>query len=599
MMALALVVVLLPGLALAIHLDADERDPVCFLTATCVLGCATAILMPWFVGRPGLVETAVGTAVVAGLALAVSWRRVLSTLTALDWSRAHRAALAAVLALAALRLAFYPLVPVAPGADMSMHSYTTRLILDAGGLPSGYRPLLPVDSFGASAPGLPTLAAILSALSGVPAYRGALLAACLSLVLVSLSVYAFVRSRVGAPAAVLAMLLATLAARDPQAHFEWGGNPTVLSLALATYGLVQLERVGGPIWTGAVVAAALAFSAAVVTHPVIPFVLVFVLPVVLLYRLWTSASNARRRLVVRWAALGGAALLILMPYAARWHVSLSAAELAWIRRWQTLPPHIPPGPVWAYPVTWIWYVGMRLGVIYAGWVALALLARRWVSAGTIREELLAGGTTLLIVVNALVWILPQSYALYPDRVALLLVPWSARLVGLTLQGCFEHGSRAVRAALIPAAVVSALVGTAVWFAPAIASVPVADDDLAAIRWLDAETPKDAVIENNYGDAGIWIPALAGRAVCTPHVNIIYLEELESWKRTSQPTFLYVGARRIYDSDSPFVLSALADRPDRYVEVFRQGQAAVFRLVPDAEGSPPHCPPSTTLTAGPR
>ena len=152
---------------------------------------------------------------------------------------------------------------------------------------------------------------------------------------------------------------------------------------------------------------------------------------------------------------------------------------------------------------------------------------------------------------------------------------------------------------VAAVAASAAAGTVIWFAPAMASVAVTGDDIEAIRWIDTHAPKDAVIENNYGDAGIWIPALAFRAVCSAHVNYIYMEAEESWRGGARPAFLYVGARQVYKVGSPFSRAVLAKRPDRYVEVFRRGEAAVYRLLPDEDGRLRPCAPSDAVTITPR
>jgi len=124
------------------------------------------------------------------------------------------------------------------------------------------------------------------------------------------------------------------------------------------------------------------------------------------------------------------------------------------------------------------------------------------------------------------------------------------------------------------------------------------DDMLALAQMfglgliDTQTPRDAIIENNYGDAGIWIPALAFRAVCNPHVNILYMEELQSWSSRARPAFLYVGAKRVIDSENPFSRADLITQPDRYEEVFRRGEATVFRLIADPSDDWPRCAPSS-------
>ena len=600
MIVLALAVLLVPGVAIAVFVDGDEKDPVCFLAAACVFAMSLAMVAPWFFRAPaGLVPPSLGAAAGAGLVLAWSWRRVARLVTGFDWRRENRVAMAVVGLIALVRVAPYWFAAVAPGADMSMHSYTARLVVEAGGIPSGYRPLLPVDTFGASATGLPTLGAVLSALSGAPAYRGVFLAACLGLILVSLAVYAFVRSRVGVPASTVSMIIVTLAARNPQSHFEWGGNPTVLSLALATYALILLERLERPTWRRLVAPVALVMGAAVLAHAVIPYALFFILPPVLLYRLWSADGRERLHLPARWLTVVVATAVVLVPYLARFEVAPSAATLALIRHWQRLPAHVPPGPLWAFPLTVFWYVGARLGPICALWIGAALVVRRSTPAGPIRDDLLFACLTLLVVENAVVWVLPGSYALYPDRVVLLLAPIAARVIAVSVDACARGRSTRAMWAGVAAVAASAAAGTVIWFAPAMASVAVTGDDIEAIRWIDTHAPKDAVIENNYGDAGIWIPALAFRAVCSAHVNYIYMEAEESWRGGARPAFLYVGARQVYKVGSPFSRAVLAKRPDRYVEVFRRGEAAVYRLLPDEDGRLRPCAPSDAVTITPR
>jgi hypothetical protein len=323
MFALTLMVLIVPGLAMTVVAAHEERDPVSFLASTMLLAVAVWLVVPWFVPATpgGLVPLALTTAGVSAAVLLICWRRARRMLAGLEWRSEHWLALAALLLLAVVRFAPLAWFEVAPGADMSMHGYTTRLIAEAGGVPSGYRPLLPLGEFGASAPGLPVLAAIVSTLAAWPAHRGVFFADCLSQFLVGMAFYAFVRQRSSARASVVALLLATMAARDPQAHFEWGGAPTVLSLALAVFGILQIERAHERAWRSSIVPAALALAAAVVAHTVIPFALVFVLPPVALLRFWRAPANERLGVGLRRLLIVALGAVLLMPYLARFHVA--------------------------------------------------------------------------------------------------------------------------------------------------------------------------------------------------------------------------------------------------------------------------------------
>jgi hypothetical protein len=70
-----------------------------------------------------------------------------------------------------------------------------------------------------------------------------------------------------------AALLVTVVARDPQAHFSWGGNPTGLSLALGVFALGQASGRARASFA----AAGLALAAAAETHAVIPLGLAYAL----------------------------------------------------------------------------------------------------------------------------------------------------------------------------------------------------------------------------------------------------------------------------------------------------------------------------------
>jgi hypothetical protein len=581
---------LLPGLALAIHLvgaeadtdapDAASRDPLCLLAAVLGAGLACYVVGFWLLRAAPIGLGGLAAAIaLASLAALVVWRgRLRRTLARLRWGASHRAALFAALAIAAVRLAPAALVPVAPGADMSMHSYMARLILEADGVPASYAPILPIREFGAYAAGLPSLGALAARLTGASAAGGALAIACLAHLLVSLALYAFARQRASSPAALCAMLLATLATRDPQHHFDWGGNPTVLSLALCVLGLQLVDRLDGARWRGALAVAPVAFAAAALTHSVIPYALVFILPAVLVVRMRRRAAAEWWRVIARGALLGGLTLALMAPYLGGLALEVSEAERQWIARWQRLPVHVPPGPAWLLPLGLVAHVAVRLGVVFTVWLAAAIAVRRW-ARFALGEELSFSAVVLLLVLNAFVWVLPGSYAIYPDRITLLLVPPAARILAGAWDALAPRLARARLARrLLQGAVAASLIpGLVIWWLLALGEVSVTRDDLAAIAFVARSASRGEVIENNYGDAGIWIPALALRPVRSPHVNVVYLDEVAAWRRAARPRLLYLGARRVYEADSPYTEAALRARPDRYREIFRSGAAAVYAL----------------------
>jgi hypothetical protein len=77
-----------------------------------------------------------------------------------------------------------------------------------------------------------------------------------------------------------------------------------------------------------------------------------------------------------------------------------------------------------------------------------------------------------------------------------------------------------------------------------------------------------------------------------------MEELEAWKRSARPAFLYVGARRVMAGPNRFSADEVAAQPSRYIEVYRRGQAAVFRVAASAAEPLAACRPDHALTTGP-
>jgi hypothetical protein len=162
---------------------------------------------------------------------------------------------------------------------------------------------------------------------------------------------------------------------------------------------------------------------------------------------------------------------------------------------------------------------------------------------------------------------------------LLIVP-AAGILAAAFQAV-EHHHRRRRSAIarpVPlflAALISMAFPMMYWYLWGIRHVTVTHDDLAAIEWIAENTPEEALIGTNYGDAGVWIPALIGRAVTNPHWHILHKDEVEAWQKELEPDFVFVGAKRMY-SGNPFSRDELLDDPG-YEERFRSDGASVFEV----------------------
>ncbi|MBT9560254.1 MAG: hypothetical protein IV100_29765 [Myxococcales bacterium] len=608
MTLLVLLLLLLPGVPLAAPWQTLRRDPVIALGRVVLLALAFWIVGFWFlrwlpIGLTGLV------AVVSALTLLLAaWHRreLRSWAAELGGSvRENPGPLLLILGVLALRAIPLLLVPVAPGADMSMHSMMARLILDADGVPTSHAPLLPIADFGGYGAGMPSFAAVLAHLAAIDAARAAFWAATVSQMVVVLALYAAARTLLGParrllgpPAlhtaepvsswpATLAAVAIACGSRDPQAHFLWGGNPTVLSFALAVAALplLALLRSARP---ALVLAPALLLAAAAETHAVIPYGL----GLVVLVTMAALAARERRNFTFSFIfselkpwALGAAtatllAILLMLPWATGVHVDLTPGERQWIQEWQRLPSHVPNVPGWLVPPALVWHVGVRLGVPFVLLLAAGLwLGRRHrVHPGVLEGALVLA--TLALIANTYVWWLPGSVALYPDRLGNLFTLPATLLLARVLD------AEAIRPTLglVPRRVLLALGGVAVlfgvgyWHVRGVRNVSVTDDDLAAFAWISQSVPRPELIENNYGDAGIWLPAMTGHPVRNAHVNIVYMDDVKPWRSASLPTWLYIGSKRVYEDASPYDPAATLTNTTCFARRFHQGDAAVYERI---------------------
>ena len=276
MLFAALLLVLLPAAALA-PLIPSQRDPVVTLTGALAGALALHIVGFWWLRWMPLGLATLGC-IISGAATALAllrWRRLRDFYRQLEgvpnivwWS---------LLGVLAVRLWLLIDLPVPPGADMSMHAYMGRIILEADGVPRTHLPILPIDDFGTYAAGLPSLAAELTAISGATIAKTSLLLIALFHWLLTGTIYAFARRITEPNRAMAVALICTICVRDPQHHVLWGGNPTVMALLFAAWGIFVMDALLRRN-IAAVIFGAILLAAAPTSHAVIPYVLIYLLP---------------------------------------------------------------------------------------------------------------------------------------------------------------------------------------------------------------------------------------------------------------------------------------------------------------------------------
>lgn len=582
----AALVVSVPGLGLERVLHARSTDALVRTTRAFLYSLA---FWPIAVFATRLSFVSLSRLAVAGLLLgaaAIAWTMRRGSAEA----EARAGGRGAAIAFVALVLAH--LLPattwlVAPGADMSMHTFMTRLIVEAGRLPTSYAPLYPIDDFGSYAAGLPAIAAVVSTLSGAPARTSSLVVGLLAYPALVAGLVQVAR-RFASPAASLLAAATVVATTEMHAYLMWGGNPTVLSFALTFAAIAPLlsMRPGDDAHRSLPIFA----TGAGLVH-VIPLLgMTYALPVSgVLWLLRRPGAERRALLRALLPLFGASAVLLVMPYLLGAKPKVSPSEIAWIARWQRNTWHAYEGRWQNFPLTIGPYLYKHLdaGALLLGAAALDQARRRSRDAAIFAPYVLV---VLLLVLNSRYWVLPGSPALYPERMLVLLLVPGAAFLASSLDA-FADAARALpgfaRAAL--ALAVTAALGGWGYVRASLAigrageRITVTAHDLEVIEWLDANLPKDAVVANNYGDAGAWIPALAFRAVTHPHTNPFYFDEIDAWRGRTAPTHLFVGELARYDVK--YRRDTVLHMPADYGLLDRAGGAAVFTIAHPAPAPP--------------
>jgi len=620
-----LAVLLLPGAALLRRQEWERADPVELAAACVALSAASWAVAFWALKLAPVSFRLFGLGILAASAAALAVRRRTLALSLAAWRRAPGPALLSALFVAGMlvsRFAFAWRHLGFSGGDMTAHAALTELIVTRDGFPTTQEPLLPVTQFGQVAPGFHAASALVTLLSGVPAYRSTILVLCAAAAGLAFSLYALLRGLdVAAWPAAAGAGGALLVARNPQFFMQWGGAPMLLSLALAFFFLRDVLALGERRDTAFLARTGLLAAGTLLTHPLAAVSAAYVVAAAGAVRVLTKKASIGR-FTVQAAAVGGLAILLSLPFLSVNALSVPPRLLLWAHGWfreearravdlQRRLFHAPRAA--AGLATWPFYLVVFLGVLPTV-LLFAGLARRWWKdrgqATLVSTAIL--GVCLLLFAGGLGEFLPLWPALYPTRTsAWLAVPLAAALAALaeplarlpravvalvaldlaaafTWEGwqqrrlefgtAFYEEARAGRASVLSIAA-HEMGGGAFWIATlACDNAALTRDDVAAFAWVRKETPDSAVFANNPGDGGALLPAQAHRMIWDPHLFVWQPgeDEVAAWRAKAAVDYVYAGARLSPAWPRPFDAAKL-ERDPAVEEVFRSGQARVFRI----------------------
>jgi len=445
---------------------------------------------------------------------------------------------------------------IAPaGADMSMHSYIARLIYDNDGIPDSYKPLLPIKNFGTYPTGFPSLSALISLTSNISVLRSSLFTACLAHALIAFGLYLLLLGFFDKNTAAATSIFTGFLTRNPQWVIRWGGNPTVLAIFFL---IIAVALIIGQKDRPSVIKsilASLALAATLVTHTIIFYSGMILISILLALYLrshkeyWSAAI---------WGFLSMA--MFLLPFLISYRPVVTRFAIDFSRVWQNI-----------YIKSVLYDIIGGLPFIAVSLVGLIILLHK--NRPIAKVFLITTLVNILLIINYKFWILPFSFILYPDRVAMLLIIPLSIFAAPAISRMISNKNKFY---LVPLVLLGSIYYFYFYLYNSYSMVAVTQADINAFGWIDKTISKKAVIMNNYGDAGLWIPAIIGRSITTPASEPIHGDELNAGLLKLRPNYIYIGSKAVY----PIVIRSddLDKKPWKYKRIYSEGGAQVWKIL---------------------
>jgi hypothetical protein len=226
--------------------------------------------------------------------------------------------------------------------------------------------------------------------------------------------------------------------------------------------------------------------------------------------------------------------------------------LSWIKDWQAL---YWKGTLSDAHITVPVYIKDRFGEPLYTFGIIGTIAV-FFSKNRLKHIYLASIVLLFVVIiNSRYWVLPFSALLYPDRATtLFMLPLSA-LVASFFYLIYKMASKVFGKSLAYLFLILIVCFVPIYIHTTLTRMVeryehfiiesrekslVSGDDLEVMEWISRNTPQDIVILNRYKDAGIWLPAIAFRAVLTNDYGPYDKHIIDEYSRTASPTHVFIG-----------------------------------------------------------
>jgi hypothetical protein len=111
------------------------------------------------------------------------------------------------------------------------------------------------------------------------------------------------------------------------------------------------------------------------------------------------------------------------------------------------------------------------------------------------------------------------------------------------------------------------------------SALMSEADLKAIQWIAETTAPGTVVQNRYGDAGLWIPAIAFRPITDPHLSPFFFDEFRAASPRLEAEYVYIGKKKLLGE--PIAREEFESRPNLYRKVYDRDGVLIYAIVAHA------------------
>jgi len=453
---------------------------------------------------------------------------------------------------------FFVITPA--GGDMSMHTYISKMIIDSQGVPNNYYPVLNNINFDNYPIGFESLISFFSEFSNIPIYSSAKFITSFSYFFLTLSIFNFLKLYCNFNKSIFISSFSIFFSQILE-FVGWGGNPTIISIAFFGIFLsIILSKEKKLIDS---LLASFYFCASFLSTFIITYAgcFIFVIPIFLLLIFKSSKKLINIKFIFYFIFF---TIIILFPFIFNSQF-LDENQVNQMTSWIRNFDHSWKGNLSNFYYTIPLYITERIGKYFSITFVLFFIYYFYKKKNISNQVLLNLIFVLLIfflVLNTQFFLLPFSYVLWPERfVMLLLFPFSVFIIkGIEELELIYKKNNIIKSLFILVGIIyisflsfERKLPYKNYIRKYIEISPVTKSDLKAILWLKNNTSSNDIINTNYGDAGLWIPAIISRKITRPHLSSkfekFYYDSKHFTDRRimdeNNANFIFIGSKCIY------------------------------------------------------